>query len=64
MGLLNDRANIEKRLHFYWPNQSTKELLAWVNDLDGSLRVDLGKLDTMEQSKAICQWYLSVCDEL
>jgi hypothetical protein len=64
MGILKQQEEIYNRLHFYWTTGGTKEMLAWINDIDGSLRVDSAKLDTIEQSKALCQWYLSVCDEL
>lgn len=64
MGLLEQQKEIEKKLHFYWIDGSTRELLAWIQDFDGSLRIDTSRLETLEQSKAICQWYLSVCDEL
>ena len=64
MGLLKQREEIESKMNFYWPQGATKELLAWVCDVDGSLRVDSAKIDTIEQSKAMCQWYLSICDEL
>jgi hypothetical protein len=64
MGLLEQQKEINKKLHFYWTQGSTKELIGWVNDVDGSLRVDSARLDTIEQSKALCQWYLSICDEL
>lgn len=64
MGLLKQQEEIYKRLHFHWTTGSTKEMIAWINDVDGTLRVDGAKLDTIEQCKALCQWYLSVCDEL
>ena len=64
MGILKQQEEIYNRLHFHWVTGGTKEMLAWINDIDGSLRVDSAKIDTIEQSKALCQWYLSVCDEL
>lgn len=64
MGLLKQREEIESKMNFYWKQGATKDLLAWVCDIDGSLRVDSGKIDTIDQSKAMCQWYLSICDEL
>jgi hypothetical protein len=64
MGILKQQEEIYNRLHFYWTIGGTKEMLAWINDIDGSLRVDCAKIDTIEQSKALCQWYLGICDEL
>lgn len=64
MGLLKQAKEIENKMNFYWQEGSTKQLMAWVNEFEGNLMVDLSKIDTIEQSKAVCQWYLSVCDEL
>lgn len=32
--------------------------------MDGTFRIYAGKLETIEQCKNFCQWYLNVCDEL
>jgi hypothetical protein len=64
MGLLEDLKNIENKLHFYIYDGEHKYLTAWVDQNNGSMRIDPARIETKEESKALCQWYLSVCDEL
>ena len=64
MGLLEQKKEIESKLHFYTHDGERKHLAAWVCESDGSLRVDSMYVETKEEGKALCQWYLSVCDEL
>lgn len=63
MGLLEQQKEIESKLHFYLTRDGMKRLAAYINS-DGSLRIFNEKLETKEECVSLCQWYLSVCDEL
>ena len=64
MGLLEQQKKFYDKTHYYLETNGTKELLAWISDVDGAISIYNDRIDSIEKSKAICQWYLSVCDEL
>jgi len=71
MGLLDEKRKleleveiIESKLNFRIQDGDLKNIAAYVCDEDGSLHVYNEKINGKEESKALCQWYLSVCEEL
>jgi hypothetical protein len=63
VGLLKQKQEIEAKINFYIKEDSIKSLIAWIDEYDGNLCFD-SKPKTMEQCKAICEWYLNVYGEL
>lgn len=64
MGLLKQKEEIDSKFQFYIKDGDLKILAAYINDTSGAIRVFSDKIDSIEDSKALCQWYLSMCDEL
>lgn len=68
MGLLKNREELEnalkeldKKLNYYIVDGDLSHRAAYISDTDGSLHVFNEKINGIEESKAICEWYLSVC---
>lgn len=64
MGLLKQQKEFYDKTHYFWKTHDTRELLAWISDVDGAISIYNERIDSIEKSKAVCQWYLSVCEEL
>ena len=64
MGLLDQKKEIDSKLKFFWKEDDEEKIIAWVDDYDGSLVIDKLGMNNINQSKAICKWYLSVCEDL
>ena len=64
MGLLDQKKEIDSKLKFFWKEDDEEKIIAWVDDYDGSLVIDKLGIGTIHQSKAICKWYLSICEDL
>lgn len=63
MKLLEQKKDLDEKLHFIMKEGEEKTTLAWIDD-DGVLCLYGSKIETIAQSKAICQWYLNICDQL
>lgn len=64
MGLLKQKEEIDSKFQFYIKDGDSKFLAAYINDRSGAICLFNDKIDSIEDSKALCQWYLNVCDEL
>lgn len=64
MGLLDEKKVIENKLKFYLKDSAEKELAAYIDDMDGTLRIAQEKFNSIYKCKQLCQWYLSICDNL
>lgn len=64
MGLLDQKKEMDNKLKFFWNEDGDKKLIAWIDEYDGSLVVIQKQMNSIEICKAVCKWYLSICDEL